>query len=362
MKSRIATLTIAAASAVILSACSKGADSFSLLADASSYKQNAQYIPRKVDILWVVDNSGSMESSQTALANNFSAFINKFIQTDSDFRMAVTTSDAFLAPYHAANQPSYFPYADYSLIRDGAGSTHSGVFVMDKNTPNKADVFLKNIKQGTSGSGDERAFSSFVATLNDTRNSAFRRPDAFLAIIIVSDEDDFSHNDGTNGMNTYNFMENYNDASMFSVQSYVDYLKNFTATAGAGKNFSVNTISILDTVCLNQLKNSAQKVGQRYIQLADATGGQKISLCSDFSQSLQLLSQSIVELSSVFQLTREPIPETIVVTVNGVNVPQDAINGWTYDAATMSIAFHGQGIPQAGADVRINFDPKGVKN
>lgn len=360
MKSRLATLSIAAS--VLFTACGKGADSFSLLADASSYKQNAQYIPRKVDILWVVDNSGSMANSQAALANNFSSFINKFIQTDSDFRMAVTTTDAFLAPYHQANQPSVFPYKDYSLIRDGAGSTHSGVFVMDKTTPNKSDVFLKNIKQGINGSGDERAFSSFVETLKDTRNSAFRRPDAFLAVIIVSDEDDFSHNDGTNGMNTYNFMENYNDPSMFSIQYYMDYLTNFTAAAGAGKNFSVNTISILDQACLDQLKNSAQRIGQRYIQLADASGGQKISLCSDFSQSLQVLSQSIVELSSVFQLTREPIPETIVVTVNGVNVPQDAVNGWTYDAATMSIAFHGQGIPQAGADVRINFDPKGVKN
>lgn len=362
MKSRLAKFSIAAAVAAMVVGCNKSADSFSLLSDASSYKQNAQYIPRKVDILWVVDNSGSMENSQTRLANSFSAFINKFIQTDSDFRMAVVTTDAFLAPYHAANKPTVFDYKDLSLIRDGAGSVHSGVFVMDKTTPDLANVFLKNIKQGINGSGDERAFSSFVTALNDSRNSAFRRPDAFLAVIVVSDEDDFSHNDNTNGMNSYVFMENYNDPSMFSIQSYVDYLTNFTASAGAGKNFSVNTISILDQPCLTQLKDSAQKIGQRYIALADATGGQKISLCSDFSQSLQVLSESIVELSSVFTLTREPIPETIVVTVDGVNVPQDANNGWTYDAATISIAFHGSAIPAAGTDVRINFDPAGVKN
>lgn len=354
MKFGLTTLTIAAA-AVLTTACNKSADSFSLLADASSYKQNAQYIPRKVDILWVVDNSGSMENSQTRLANSFQSFINKFIQTDSDFRMAVTTSDAFLAPYHSS-------YADYSLIRDGAGSTHSGVFVIDKNTPNMADAFLKNIKQGINGSGDERAFSSFKETLLDARNSGFRRPDAFLAIIIVSDEDDFSHSDSANGLSSYYFTENYNDAKMHSVQSYVDFLTSFTASAGAGKNFSVNTISVLDSVCLNQIKDSAQKIGQRYIDLADATAGQKISLCSDFSQSLQVLSESIVELSSVFQLTREPLEETISVVVNGVVVPQDANNGWTYDAANMSIAFHGSAIPAAGADVRINFDPAGVKN
>jgi hypothetical protein len=198
--------------------------------------------------------------------------------------------------------------------------------------------------------------------LTDARNSAFRRPDAFLAVIIVSDEDDFSHNDNTNGMNTYNFMENYNDPSMYSIQHYVDFLTNFTASAGAGKNFSVNTISILDSACLNKLQNSAQKIGQRYKQLASATGGKATSLCDDFSDSLKVLADAIVDLSSEFKLTREPIESTISVTVIGVVVPKDAVNGWTYNASAISISFHGSAVPAAGADVRINFDPKGVKN
>jgi len=362
MNTRIAKLSIAAA-ALIFTACSKSADSFSLLADASSYKQNAIYTPRKVDILWVIDNSGSMATSQTNLANNFPSFINKFIATGSDFRMAVTTSDAYLAPYHSSSNAASFPYKDYSLIRDGAGSVHSGVFVINPATPNIADVFLKNIKQGTGGSGDERSFSSFQQTLMDSRNSAFRRPDAFLAVIIVSDEDDFSHNDSANGMNSYMFMENYNDPSMYSIQHYVDFLTNFTASAGSGKNFSVNAISILDSACLAKLANtSAQKIGQRYMQLATATGGKATSLCEDFSDSLKLLADAIVDLSSEFTLTREPIPETIVVTVNGASIPQDAINGWTYNPTSISISFHGSAVPAAGADVRINFDPKGVKN
>lgn len=52
---------------------------------------------------------------------------------------------------------------------------------------------MANVKLGTSGSGDERALSSFEKTLINPLNSNFHRPDAFLAIIIVSDEDDFSH-------------------------------------------------------------------------------------------------------------------------------------------------------------------------
>jgi len=361
MNSRIAKISIAAAALTLL-ACSKSADSFSLLADSSGFKQSAQYVPRKVDILWVVDNSGSMETSQTNLANNFPSFLSKFLEKNSDFRMAVTTSDAYLAPYHAAGNVNSFPYKDFSLIRDGAGSVHTGVFVMDPQTPNLTDVFMKNIKQGTAGSGDERVFSSFVATLNDARNAAFHRPDAFLAIILISDEDDFSHNDISNGMSTYSFMENYNDPSMYSIQSFVDYLKNYTAVAGAGNNFSVNAITIKDSTCLAQLQNSAQKIGNRYMQLVDATGGVSTSLCASFADSLSALADAIIKVSGKFQLTREPIPESIVVTVNGVVVPQDAVNGWTYDAATMILTFNGSSVPKAGDDVRINFDPKGVKN
>lgn len=354
MKSRFAQFSVATVAAAMIAGCSKSADSFSLLADGSSYKQNAQYIPRKVDILWVIDNSGSMATSQNNLATNFKSFISKFTQSGSDFRMAVTTTDAFLAPY----------YNDSTRARLRPGKDLSGTkyYIMTPDTPDLDNVFLTAVKQGTSGSGDERAFSSFKEALTNQVNDGFHRSDAFLAVILVSDEDDFSHNDYTTGLNGYYFTENYNDPKMYSIQSYVDFLTTFTAAGGAGQNFSVNTISILDQACLDALQNSAQKIGKRYTQLADATKGQKISLCSDFSQSLQVLSESIVELSSVFALGREPIPETIVVTVDGVVVPEDPNNGWTYDAATMSIAFHGSAVPAAGADVRINYDPASVKN
>src|SRR3954451_4193325 len=56
----------------------------------------------KIDILFVVDNSGSMLEEQQALSSNFGEFL-KFIDPDTgksgetnevDYRLAVTTSDA----------------------------------------------------------------------------------------------------------------------------------------------------------------------------------------------------------------------------------------------------------------------------
>ncbi len=50
---------------------------------------------RKVDILWVVDSSGSMEPKQQRLAANFQGFINQLVAANPpiDFHIAVTTTD-----------------------------------------------------------------------------------------------------------------------------------------------------------------------------------------------------------------------------------------------------------------------------
>ncbi|MBO9668817.1 MAG: hypothetical protein J7501_18610, partial [Bdellovibrio sp.] len=234
----------------------------------------------------------------------------------------------------------------------------SGVYVMDKNTPNLSSVFQTNIKVGTNGNGDERAFESFKQTLGDSFNISknFRRPDAFLAIIIVSDEEDFSSS-------TDQFNESYSNSKLYTVQSYVNFLDTYTGGTANGRNYSVSNISIQDQTCLDQLNTSftGRKIATRYAQLTSLTKGVQGSLCSDFGNTLTLISDSIVTLSSVFKLTREPIPETIVVTVNGSVVPEDASNGWTYDSSNLTITFHGSAVPGANATIKINFDPKTIK-
>ena len=51
----------------------------------------------KVDLLWVIDNSGSMQKAQQNLAQNISVFVQELVNQDSDelidFRMAVITTD-----------------------------------------------------------------------------------------------------------------------------------------------------------------------------------------------------------------------------------------------------------------------------
>ena len=355
MVNRIARKTVMFASAVaMLAGCSKGGGSYSTLADAANYQQEAVYVPRKIDILWVIDNSGSMATSQANLASNFQSFISRFNQYNYDFHMAVSTTDAWEKEFYSTSTKARI--RDGAVLVSGQSSTHSGYYVIDKNTPNVSSVFETNIKQGTLGNGDERAFESFYQTLgNESFNtsSGFRRPDAFLAIIIVSDEDDFSNS-------TTNLIEDYNSSYLYPISKYTDFLNSYTGGV-AGTDYSVSSISTLNQSCYNSIYNGAQKISVRYPAIADATGGVKASICDNFGTSLQLISDSIIQLSSSFKLSRAPVVSSIVVTVDGVNVAQDATNGWTYDESSMVLTFHGSSVPAANASISIKFDPVSIK-
>ncbi|MCY4524075.1 MAG: hypothetical protein OXB84_04980, partial [Halobacteriovoraceae bacterium] len=48
---------------------------------------------QSINIVWVIDNSGSMSDEQAALGNSFSEFIGHFLEQNIDFKMAIITTD-----------------------------------------------------------------------------------------------------------------------------------------------------------------------------------------------------------------------------------------------------------------------------
>ena len=210
---------------LLLAACDKSGNSFSMLPASESFGQSVYAVNNKIDVLWVVDNSGSMMPLQTNLVKNFNTFIKTFQNKGYDFHIAVTSTDAYLANTLQLNNPAL------SKWKDG-GTTHTGISVIDNNTTNLVNTFVTNASLGDQGDGDERAFSSFQESLNNPANSAFRRADAFLAIIILSDEDDFSGNKRPEGVGTDH---NYNATTLDTVDSYVSYLDNLTSSTAADR-------------------------------------------------------------------------------------------------------------------------------
>jgi hypothetical protein len=345
----VAALVLAA------SACDKGGTTFSILPASQQFSLSTSNTQVKIDILLVVDNSFSMNPLQQRLAANFNSFVGNVVAKGFDFHLGVTTSDAYLSGSKFLNNNAY------SELRDGTGNTHTGVFVVNPSTPNLINTAVTNAMQGDQGSGDERSFSSFRNTLLNPLNTGFLRPGAFLAVIILSDEDDFS---GDNRPEFSGADHNYNAATLDPVDAYVSFLDTLTGSTDTNnRKYNVSVVTVLDSACLNSHRQSAPStnIGVRYMSIADKTKGTKASICNDFATELLAIQQNILELSTKFQLDRKPIVSSIRVTVNGASVPQDATNGWTYDATTNSIIFHGTALPAQGSSVGVYFDPTTVQ-
>jgi hypothetical protein len=374
------------------SGCDKHTGSYSMIGTSQSFSQSpAVYQQSKVDVLWVVDNSPSMQTSQANLAQNFKSFITQFEALGLDYHMAVTGTDAYLADPFFNNSLSNYN-ANNAKFLDGStgtyGQGHSGQFVMTPANTTPA-IFSQNVSIGTSGSGDERAFSSIISALNDSTNvaSGFRRSDAYLAIIIVSDEDDFS-GQATFADHFYQSLaqnwqgdHNYNAPAPF-LQPVSYYVSALDTYVGSHNRYSVHSIFADSAACVATLNqsapNTARIVAQRYPAISAATSGVTASLCSDFSGVLSGMSQKVIELASVFTLARAANISTINVTVNGQVVPQDATNGWVYlvngqpatsnpvttpgQTYTYAVAFKGTAVPPAGASISINFTPATISN
>ena len=355
LKQILKTTLLGASSILLLNSCDKGGSSFSVLSDSSSFEQTAVFQPRKLDVLFVIDNSGSMSTSQTNLANNFSSFIDRFISKGYDFKIAVATTDSFYGDQFITNGCSI---CNLNQTKFRSSVTPTPVFVIDKanydlGLPSEIarlkSNFSSNALVGVTGSGDERALSSIKAVLNSSLNSGFHRSDAFLSVVIISDEEDFSQDSIT--MN-----ESYSNPALHTVASYKSFLDSFTADI-TGSSYSVSTISILDETCRASL-GSGRKIGQRYIELADLTNGSKNSLCSSFDTSLDNISSTIEgSQAAVYKLNKTPVLSSIRVIINNIIIPQDATNGWTYDSVANSIEIHGSYKPATGDNVLINFDP-----
>lgn len=255
--------------------------------------------------------------------------------------MAVTTTDGYLDMFNLNSRKSD--------LKDGSPSTGpTGYPVFTRVTPNLKGNFLATIQQGIMGSGDERAFQSIRAALKNPRNSSFLRPQSYLAVIILSDEDD-----GSNPTET----ETYDANKLEDVEDTQSFLTSLTKTSSSLPMFSVSAITVTDETCLKKVNSGAQKIGERYLEIAARTGGVAGSICDNFAETLSRISGRILQLLTQFPLSRKADASTIKVWIDGTLVPESAQNGWTYDVDSNSLSFHGDFVPSEGASIKVDFTP-----
>ncbi len=377
MKIKLIAFSLSITLATLLLPSCGGDPSFSLTSESTDFKQiNNQ--TSDIDILWIIDNSGSMTPAQSKLTTNFNSFITSFSTKNINYKIAVAATDSYHGSETATGDCSPFFRSYKARFRDGAdvsasftqtfppgtcdpntnptiqgydplasGNTYSGVRVITPDTPNIVSTFLTNATLGTSGSGLEQGMESIRSALDSPFNDGFLREDAYLAVIIVTDE---------------------NDASSGTIADYKAYLDTITGSTDSLQKYSVSTVTKQSGDTCSEASHSQSSVGSDYESLADATNGDKISLCSDFAVALDDLAENIItkSLISIFEISREPLVNTIDVKVNGSIIPMSdgSSDGWEYSnpasgdyAGKHIITFIGTAVPPAGASISIDFDP-----
>ena len=142
-------------------------------ADVQTFELPAK--PRQpIDVLLVIDDSCSMENDQKELANNFASFIPAFLAANVSFHVGVVTTDM-------------------------AKPTRLGKLVappLTPQTPLLETTFQKMVQVGAQGSAIEKGIAAAYAALSEplisNENKGFLRPEANLAVVFLTDEDDQS--------------------------------------------------------------------------------------------------------------------------------------------------------------------------
>lgn len=140
----------------------------------------------KLDLVFVIDNSGSMKEEQTNLINNLNNFLDLFLTDDNDLHFAVLTTN-----------PG-------NRIPEGYLCNHCGGS-RQKSLANLTSRLKSAIDAGIGGSGTELAFQPVENFFN--RHPDFVRSSAVFGLFILTDEDDRSGSSSPSHANNFhNFL------------------------------------------------------------------------------------------------------------------------------------------------------------
>lgn len=256
------------------------------------------------DILFVIDNSSSMGNEQASLASNFEYFAAGLVELEVDYQLAVITVD----------DPEFQGTARGTPIITEDTDDVIGEFIAQTNV---------GLVSGVTESPSEMAYQATSAGGDAGPGSDFLRDDARLAMIFVSDEPDYSPSD------------------------WEFYLAHFQSLKSDPDDVVAHAISgDYPGGC-----GDASATDKVY-DLTVATGGLYLSVCAtDWASHLELLVEaSSADLTS-FELTEEPVPETIEVRIDGITTT----TGWTYDPAGRSVDFDESHVPEGGSTIEVEY-------
>ncbi|MGE0173576.1 MAG: hypothetical protein AB7T49_12335 [Oligoflexales bacterium] len=262
-----------------------------------------------VDILIIVDNSGSMAEEQQNLSTKLDPILSYL--TNTDWQIGVVTTDA------------------------GSNCMRA---VIKKGEANIDTRFQQAIQAGTNGASNERGVYQAMKGLSCTTPS-WVRSNSTLAVLIISDEDNCSKGCSSN-----------------SGELPANLLKRISDPAPAGLGRTIGTQARVYGLIWHpgETCSTGENVGTQYAQAISLSSGTYGSICSaDYTSTLQTMSANIASiLKSQFSLTYEPDPGSLKVEVKPLGAADySVVSNYTQMGTTVTFSE----APPVGSSIRMSY-------
>lgn len=297
----------------------------------------------EVDVLWVIDNSGSMQQEQADVAANFGDFIAEVQSIGMDFHIGVVTTDM--------TNP------------DERGKLQGSPLYLTVDTENLEQSFSDLVQVGTDGSRIERGLAAALAAvrppLSTHDNYGFLRDDAALLIIVVSDENDCS-DAGVIGPEEPNRCVEEAEL-LVPVEELVADLRRVKDDPA-----KVILSAIVFTGEADAVGCGGAAPGTRYVEAATGLGGLIKGICDDnYATIMSEMGLVASGVRHVFPLSRLAVEESIEVLIRedeedvtpaAIEATTDGASGWSYDAEMNAITLLGSSQAPRGTQVVISYE------
>ena len=248
----------------------------------------------EVDVLFVVDNSGSMSDEQIGIGNKINGFLSKL--NGLNWQIAITTTDDRENTPITADGNRPWGDGQFRPFDSNSGSQ----FILRSSQVSAADAQTKlsnAIQMGIGGSGNERGINAVFRAVERAVQAGvhrdFFRPNAKLAVVLISDEDECS-----NGAASCPAASAYKSVP----QNLIDQAK---TTLGTNKSLSFNSIVHIpgDTTC-----TTGANQGNVYKEMSNLTGGVLASVCAnDYTTPLNVIGNRVAQLVNSATLSCPPV-------------------------------------------------------
>lgn len=331
LRMNLAVVQLAGSIGIALGGCASDNTIIKMEGDDVFYQVEAG----EVDVLLVVDNSGSMQPYQEELASNFAAFLTYFEEGNVDYHIGVVTTSVEAPEYFAGSGCT-----EEDIAAVPAGGALAGDTWITPATTGGDELFQELVSVGTCGNGYEMGLETAYLALTGAATEGFLREDAYLSVIFVSDEEDSSPMTTDDYINAYRDVKGQRERDVFNASSLV--------------------VTSLEECSARQISSGANP-GTRYLDVAEQTEGVIGSICQDdFNQIVQELSLASSRLTDTFYLSELPDVTTLEVGVDGELIPCDA-GIWRYDRLQYqgeergAIIFERDALPAPQAQINVRY-------